>query len=179
MMDTPQTSGRRRDAPRSEMRTVVLLCLYWSASGTGLGLLSVTSYVAVRSTIFALMRQPAAGMAGAIVAVLMFFFMAAAVATVVVLPIGFATTYAYAVAARSGIFDDRSRRRLVTAALSVGGLGMVLFAWATGLELSDASAESISTLVGLWLAIAFGWVGPRLWSRRLPAGRFSAPDSHG
>jgi hypothetical protein len=179
MMDTPQTSGRRRDAPRSRMRSVVLLCLYWSASGTGLGLLSVTSYVAVRSTIFAVMRQPATGMAGAIVAVLMFFFMAATVATVVVLPVGFATTYAYAIAARAGFFDDSSRRGLVTVALSVGGLGTVLFAWATGVELSDASAESITTLLGLWLAIAFGWVGPRLWVRRLRAGRFSGPDSHG
>jgi hypothetical protein len=114
-------------------------------------------------------------MGGAIVAVSMFLIMAALVSTVVVLPIAFATTFTYAVGARAGLFDDGSHRRLVGVALIVGGLGTVFFVWATGVELSEVSTEQVLTFLGLWLAIAAGWVGPRLWVARLSAGRFSAP----
>jgi hypothetical protein len=176
MNRTSDAVGAHGNITHARMCELALSCLHWAASGTGLGLAGVTAYVALRSAIYTVVAQPAASLAGAIVAVTMFFVMAAVVAVVVILPIAFAVTYTYALGARAGFFDDHSRRQLFLAALIVGGIGTMVFVWATGMQRSDATAESVLTMLGLWLAIATGWAGPRLFVRPLRLGRFSRVD---
>ncbi len=153
--------------------SVGLLCLYWAAAGTTLGVLIFTAALAVRATIYTIVAQPTGGLAGAMVATMMMFFFAAAIAVLFMLPTAFVSTCAFAIGARMGAFDDHSRRVLAVTAMIVGGIGTALFVWSAGWELSEASAESIALLVGLWLTIAAGWAGPRLFIRQLRLGRFS------
>jgi len=176
MNDTSDAVVASSDTTYARMCDRARACLHWAVSGTGLGLAAVTAFVAIRSTIYTIVAQPSAGMAGAIAAVTMFFVMAALVAVVVILPVAFALTYTYALGARAGFFGDHSRRQLFVAAPIVGGIGTIVFVWATGMQQSDASAETVWTMLGLWLAIATGWAGPRLFVRPLRLGRFSRVD---
>jgi hypothetical protein len=120
--------------------------------------------------------QPSGGLLGATTATMMMFFFAAAFAVIFVLPTALVCTCTFAFCARMGLFDDRSRRDLLVAALIIGGMGTALFVWVNGWELAEASAESVVLLVGLWLTIVAGWAGPRLYIRQLHLGRFSHSD---